>query len=227
MSAGNALTTNKFHVRPDIRGMREKILIAEQSGNHNHGYMSIEDTLLLWGRGSTDPKSLYTSGFQNSVTPTLTNDEGEHKTGLQKFAQKFGTGNSTLDNVTMEQMIVSTQPYFAKLITRALEGGAIRMDLIVVHFDTGLFKGDATMNRPSEALEKYGMLYLYEGCIPTSVKLDGDLDATGGDVAVGELEFAPSDLRVFYPRWNEQTQDYESVELSKSFKLSDDIATIL
>ena len=223
----NGLTTNKFQVRPDIRGVREKILNAEQAGDHNHGYMSVEDLLLLWGKGSNDPKSLYTSGFQNAVTPTLTQDEGEYKTGLMKFAMKFGTGNSTLDNLTMEQLVVSTQPYFAKLMMRALEGGATRMDLIVAHFDIGLFRGDASMRRPSEALEKYAMIYLYEGCIPTSVKVDGDLDATGGDVAVGELEFAVSDLKIYYPRWNEQTQDYESVLMGTSFKLDDDIAVVV
>lgn len=224
---GNAFTTNKFHVRPDIRGMREKILNAEQAGDHNHGYMSIEDTQLLWGKGSTDPKSLYVGGFQNATTPTLTQDEGEHKTGLQKYAQKFGTGNSTLDNLTMEQLVVSTQPYFAKLMFRAMEGGATRMDLIVVHFDLGLFKNGASMMRRSEALEKYAMIYLYEGCIPTSVKPDGDLDATGGDIAVGELEFAPSDLKIYYPRWNEQAQDFESVLMGTSFKLEDDIAVVV
>lgn len=223
----NAYTTNKFHVRPDIRGVREKILNAEQAGDHNHGYMSVEDLLLLWGKGSTDPKSLYTNGFQNAVTPTLTQDEGEYKTGLEKFANKFGTGNSTLDNLTMEQLVVSTQPYFAKLMMRALEGGSTRMDLIVVHFDIGLFRGTANINNPSEALEKYAMLYVYKGCIPTSVKVDGDLDATGGDIAVGELEFAVSDLDIYYPRWNDQAQDFESVKMGTSFKLDDDIAVVV
>jgi len=222
----NYTVTNKFHVRPDYRGMQQKIATYEANGIYNHGYMSVEDTLRIFGRGTTNPQNLYSLGFQNATTPTLMQDEVEYKTGLDSYAVKQGSGNSTLDNLTLATGRISTEPYFAKMMLRIF-GGPMKVDLIVIHFDTNLFGHGYTMKDPSEALEKYALMYLYEGCIATSNKIDGDLDASGGDIAIQEMEFAVSNLRIFYPRYNEQLQDYETVEMSSDLNLTNDIVVPL
>jgi len=222
----NYAVTNKFQVRPDYRGMQQKIANFEASGIYNHGYMDVDDALKIFGRGTTNSQNLYSLGFQNATTPTLMQDEVEHKTGLDNYPHKQGSGNSTLDNLTLATGRISTEPYFAKMMLRIF-GGKQKLDLLVVHFDTNLFGDGYSMTDPSEALEKYAMIYLYEGCIPISNKIDGDLDGSGGDISIQEMEFAASNVRIFYPRYNEQTQDYETVEMSASLDIADDIVTPL
>ena len=217
------VTGNKFHVRVDYRGMRTKIQDLEGMGIYNHGYMAVDDALKIFGRGFTDPFYQYSISFQNANTPTLTQDETEYKGGLDKYAVKAATGNGTLDNLTLSKGKISSDPYMGKWMLRMF-GGPMRVDLLVIHFDMNLFKNGLTMENPSEALERYAHIYRYKGCFPTSVKVDGDLDGGGGDISIEELELSVSGLDIFYPRYNPQLQDYETVKLSQDLNMDNDMA---
>ena len=220
------VTSNKFHVRVDYRGMRTKIQDLEGMGIYNHGYMAVSDALKIFGRGFSDPFYQYSISFQNASTPSLSQDETEFKGGLDKYAFKTGTANSSSDNLTLSKGKISSDPYMAKWMLRMF-GGPMKLDLLLIHFDINLFKNGLTMESPSEALERYAHIYRYKACFPVSVKIDSDLDGGGGDIAIEELEIAYSGKDIFYPRYNPQIQDYETVRLSQDLNMDNDMAMVL
>lgn len=223
MKSKALITTNKFLVRPDYEGMAETIKRAIANGDHNHGYMTPEEAIKIFTGGYTDPKRLMYAGFSECSTPDLSFDVVEYKDGTDPYPRKVNSGNATLGDVTLSKGRKSANDTMNRWALRMAQGGAVLMDLWIIHFDLNLIPSGVSLSNPTEEMERYAIRHKVFGAMPQTYKGDGDLSGSGGDIAMEEITLSISDYEAYSPRYNEQNGTWESVLVSGNLDQSKDI----
>lgn len=124
------------------------------------------------------------AGFNNITTPNLTIEQAEHRVGTEKYTRKF-LGVPTWEDCTMTRgVLIGDTTFYDWAINKYLNKSPFRTDLTVaVYNQEGDGWGDAATEAPVRSV-------IMRNCIPTSVKLLGDLDASASDVNIQEITCA-------------------------------------
>lgn len=119
------------------------------------------------------------AGFNNITTPNLTFAPAEHRTGQEKYTKKF-LGPPTWEDSTMTRGILKGDTTFYDwAINKYLNKQPFRTDLEVRVYDQ---EGDGT-----DPDDEWVRGFIMRECLPGSVKIVGDLDASSSDVNVQEI----------------------------------------
>jgi phage tail-like protein len=128
-----------------------------------------------------------TAGFNSVTIPELSMEATEYREGTAIYTKKFA-GIPSYDSVTMTKGVTQDDNDFWLWANKAAAGGEYRADLKIMHFNREDVQGftDVGMAAHTGAYRAY-MCY---NCVPTRLKLTADMDATGSDVSIAELEVA-------------------------------------
>jgi phage tail-like protein len=124
------------------------------------------------------------AGFNSVTIPELSMEATEYREGTSVYTKKFA-GIPSFDSVTLTKGVTQDDTDFYKWANRAAGGGEYRADLQIMHFNRDDAYG-ANLVQAGGATRAY---VCYE-CVPTRLKLTADMDATGSDVSIAELELA-------------------------------------
>lgn len=128
------------------------------------------------------------AGFNTITTPNITLEIAEHRTGNEKYTKKF-LGPPTFEDCTMTSgILIGDTVFYDWVMNKYLNKTPFRADLGIRVYDQA---GDGT----GEEDVAVRAIIMYE-CIPTSVKLLGDLDASSSDVNVQEVTFALEHMKL-------------------------------
>jgi phage tail-like protein len=122
------------------------------------------------------------AGFNTVTTPNITIEQSEHRLGNQRYTRKF-LGVPTIEDCTMTRgLMVENTTFYNWIIGKYLAKQPFRADFVVNVYNQ---EGDGTLEGDTVVRS----LSMFE-CIPTSVKLMGDLDASSSDVNIEEVTCA-------------------------------------
>ena len=145
---------------------------------------------LLYGRdgsnlAASSAGSSPQAGFQSVTLPDETFEASEYREGIYKYTKKF-PGIPTYSDVSMMRGITVRDTSFYNWGLAQRGGGSYRADVAIEHHHRE--------NVPSGSGEKFadivGRKVLCYECMVTRSKPGADLDATSGEVALAELDFA-------------------------------------
>ena len=129
------------------------------------------------------------AGFNNITTPNLTFETAEHRTGIEKYTRKF-LGIPTWEDCTMTRgVLVGDTTFYDWAINKYLNKSPFRTDLSIRVYNQ---EGDGWSSSDDAAVRGITM----RNCIPTSVKILGDLDASASDVNIQEITCATEEVEL-------------------------------
>jgi phage tail-like protein len=127
------------------------------------------------------------AGFTTVTTPEVTVEMAEHRTGSEKYTRKY-PGPPTYGEGTMTRGLLKGDNTFYNWLQKYLTGQPFRTDLIVRMYDQTAWAVDGGVPEEFIAEEKW------KECFPNSIKLMGDLDASGADVNIQEITVAVEEV---------------------------------
>lgn len=131
------------------------------------------------------------AGFNTVTTPNLTFETAEHRTGNEKYTRKF-LGPPTWEDCTMTRgILMGDTTFYDWAINKYLNKSPFRTDLEVRVYNQ---EGDGT-SEDDQHIRKITM----RNCLPSSVKIMGDLDASASDVNVQEITTALEECELDAP----------------------------
>ena len=135
------------------------------------------------------------AGFTSVTTPEATVEAVEYREGSYIYARKQ-PGNPTVSDITMQRGVTRGDSSFWKWLRVVIEGsGEYRADLTIMHYHrdkalTREYPAQGTVNLAGINLDSPGRIYHVKEAFPTRHKVAGDLDATGSDISIMEIDFA-------------------------------------
>lgn len=128
-------------------------------------------------------------GFQSFSAPELSRDIVEYREGNAQWTAKF-PGIPTVSDGTLMRGIVKTDRSFFDWILAADNGKEYRVDLEIYHF--------ARDENPQTVDLSTVRTYKFFECFASRVKFGPDMESTGSEVSVTEVDFATEtpDLQV-------------------------------
>jgi phage tail-like protein len=132
------------------------------------------------------------AGFQSVSIPDVTIESTEYREGTFKYTKKF-PGPPTIGDVSMMRGVVKNDTKFFEWAISTISGGAYRVDIDILQFSRSPLPAAGTIsaNEYSDvAVQTPARIYHCYQCLPTRAKPAGDLDATSGEVAMAECDFA-------------------------------------
>lgn len=146
------------------------------------------------GRGiSLTPTGRADAGFKTVTTPEITLENVEYREGTSIYTKKF-PGLPTVNDITLSRGVARLDTTFWDWARRAAEGsGEYRIDFQIQHFhrDTALNRSNAapgSVNHTNISLASPARVYQVFEAFPIRCKVADDLDATGSDVSLMELD---------------------------------------
>lgn len=124
------------------------------------------------------------AGFQSVTLPELTVEAVEYREGIHTYTRKF-PGVPTVSDMTFMRGVTKKDSSFYDWVRAAAEGGEYRTNLTVFHWHRD---GKQAIDKVAD-LDKARKYNCFE-CLPTRVKPGADLDATGSDVSLAEVDVA-------------------------------------
>lgn len=132
------------------------------------------------------------AGFNTITTPNLTFETAEHRTGTEKYTRKF-LGVPTWEDCTMTRgILMGDTTFYDWAINKYLDKTPFRTDLSIRVYNQAQ---DGWTSADDQHIRAITM----RNCIPTSVKLLGDLDASASDVNVQEITTAVEEVELDAP----------------------------
>ncbi len=128
------------------------------------------------------------AGFANVSVPEISEDATEYREGHHRYTRKMPGGVPTYSDSSFQRGIAKESSGFLRWILARTAGAEYRCEITVYHFDSA--------SRPKKDGDTEGAdldgarQYIYKEAFPTRVKVAGDLDATAGDVSLGEVDVA-------------------------------------
>lgn len=132
------------------------------------------------------------AGFNNVTTPEVSIEPAEYREGIMTWTQKY-PGPPTVSDITLSQGVMKRNTAFFDMVMIGIEGGHYRSDVTIYHFDRD------KMERAVRAEVGDDLLRIECGeCFATRAKQIGDLDATSGEVLLGEVDLAVEKFSIKY-----------------------------
>jgi phage tail-like protein len=131
------------------------------------------------------------AGFNTVTTPNITIETAEHRTGSEVFTKKY-PGVPTVEDMTMTRGIaLGDTTFYDWVMEKYLKRSPFRTDLQVRLYNQ---EKDGTVIDDQHARQ-----LTCSECIPQSVKLMGDLDASSSDVNLQEVTVALEEIELDAP----------------------------
>jgi phage tail-like protein len=128
------------------------------------------------------------AGFQSVSVPDITVEATEYREGTFKYTKKF-PGPPTISDVSMMRGVTKNDTAFYRWAIDTVSGGQYRCDIEIKQFSRA--------NMPAASEAELSVIpgtsarsYVCHECVVTRAKPAGDLDATSGEVAMAECDFA-------------------------------------
>ena len=135
------------------------------------------------------------AGFATCTTPDMSTEAIEYREGHRKRTIKL-PGIPTFADVSMTRGVVRSQTPFLVWARKAHIGEDYRAEVTIYHFD----KTNRGADGVDIATQKDNCKqYILHDAFPLRVKPAGDLDATGSDISMAELDVAYEDFDVKLP----------------------------
>jgi phage tail-like protein len=135
------------------------------------------------------------AGFQSVSVPDITVEATEYREGTFKYTKKF-PGPPTISDVSMMRGVTKNDTAFYNWALNTISGQTYRCDIEIKQFSRANYP-QATGSLPNAAAAEYSATpgtsarsYVCHECVVTRAKPAGDLDATSGEVAMAECDFA-------------------------------------
>lgn len=125
----------------------------------------------------------FAAGFNACTLPEHNIDAMEYAEGTWTYS-RWQPGRSAFGTITLTKGVASTYGQFGKWVKDCAEGWNYRTDIIIHH----LHRADVS-GSPKMRLVKSSRIITCKNCMPVRFKPGTDLDATGNDMAIEEIEF--------------------------------------
>lgn len=136
------------------------------------------------------------AGFSAITTPEYTVEAVEYREGVKTYTEKY-PGIPQTAELTFSRGVARNDTAFLAWILAAIEGREYRTDIVIFHATRAgrTFPHDRASSFPNNESRRY---FLFEA-FPVRVKIAGDLDATGSDVSIAEMDVAYERFGVIRP----------------------------
>lgn len=138
------------------------------------------------------------AGFSQITMPEVSTDAAEYREGHRTWTQKF-PGIPTVSDSTFNQGVtLFGTGFYGWVVQRLFEGlGEFRSDLTIWQFPRQLRTASGFLDLSKKDKAKKTLLF---NCFPLRVKPSGDLDATGTDVSLSEMDVSVEYLHLEVPK---------------------------
>jgi phage tail-like protein len=156
--------------------------------------------VIVQALGGQDLKStpgagdMVSAGFNSVSTPSASQGAVEYREGHYIYTQKY-TGLPTVENMTMMRGVALKDGTFWGWLKDVIEGNnEYRADIKIYHFHRDSKPATSTVpgnpNVHMAAKEEGSIEYLCREAFPVRHKVSSDLNATGAEVSIQEIELA-------------------------------------
>lgn len=125
------------------------------------------------------------AGFQSITIPEETYEASEYREGIYKFTKKF-PGIPTFGDVTLMRGIVAADTGFSDWAVATRGGAEYRADVLIEHHH----RQDAPPGIGEAIAAPAARAYLLHEAFCIRSKPGADMDATSGEVSMGEIDIA-------------------------------------
>jgi phage tail-like protein len=139
--------------------------------------------------GSGSPHVSGEAGFQSASLPDISIEAAEYREGTFKYTKKF-PGPPTISDVSLMRGVVAADTAFFDWAISTISGGAYRCDIKILQYQRGDLPTPSNPAENASIPAEAARIYKCFECVPTRAKPAGDLDATSGEVAMAECDFA-------------------------------------
>jgi phage tail-like protein len=125
-------------------------------------------------------EALIEGGFTTAVTPELTVEGVEYKTGLMKMKQKY-PGIATVNDITLTRGVVRANSQLLNFVRKTQSGEDYRVDFALIQKHK-----DGSVQRIYKIYNAYGI----------RCKVATDLDANAADISLEEMDIQFEDFDI-------------------------------
>jgi phage tail-like protein len=154
------------------------------------------------GPGAGPGSSVIAAGFSAASIPEVSQDAVEYREGHYIYTQKY-VGLPTLGTVSLSRGVTVGDTSLWIWMKSVVEGNEeYRGDMSIYHLHRNAKQGTSatgsTMNQMTKPLATQGGYKLYQcsNVFPIRFKASGDLDGTGSDISIQEIELAVEYIEV-------------------------------
>jgi len=150
-----------------------------------------------FGDASVSPRLIpgggVSAGFSACSIPEASQEAVEYREGHYIYTRKY-SGLPTIGNVTLSRGVALNDGTFWGWMKDVIEGNAeYRADLRIVHVHRDSKPATSTTAQPNTTMtvrEAGSIVYACYNAFPTRTKVSSDLEATGSEVSIQEIELA-------------------------------------
>lgn len=141
--------------------------------------------------GTNGNNDVVTAGFNTCSTPEATQEAVEYREGHYIYTKKY-SGLPSISDISLSRGVAKGDGTFWKWMKSVIEGSEeYRADLRILHFHRDskpLTTSPASTEQ--KATEAGSIEYACKQAFPIRHKVSSDLDATGSEVSIQELDLA-------------------------------------
>lgn len=146
---------------------------------------------------SSESNGKVTAGFSTVSAPELTQAAVEYREGHYIYTKKY-TGLPSVNNITLSRGVALRDGTFWAWMKDVVEGRSeYRADLTIMHMHRDSKPNSSSPANVEMALPSDGYIeYTCHEVFPTRHKVSTDLDATGAEVSIQEIELVMEHFEV-------------------------------
>jgi phage tail-like protein len=139
----------------------------------------------------TDSGGDVSAGFNTCSAPEVSQEAVEYREGHYIYTRKY-SGLPTISDISLSRGVAKADGTFWLWMKSVVEGNEeYRADLRILHFHRDSKPATTTApNTEMKALETGSIEYACRQAFPIRHKVSSDLDATGSEVSIQELDMA-------------------------------------
>lgn len=146
------------------------------------------DPIAFRGDAADSPGVGGVAGFQSCSLPEITIEASEYREGTFKYTKKF-PGPPSISDVSLMRGVVRKDLAFYNWAVATNSGGEYRATIKIDQFGRGPIGALTPAENATISDTPARTIICYE-CLPIRVKPGADLDATSGEIAMAECDFA-------------------------------------
>jgi phage tail-like protein len=144
--------------------------------------------------GTAGTNDVVTAGFNACSTPEATQEAVEYREGHYIYTRKY-SGLPSVSDITLSRGVAKADGTFWKWMKDVIEGNAeYRADLRILHFHRDSKPATSSTpglpNTEQKSTEAGSIEYRCQQAFPTRHKVSSDLEATGSEVSIQEIDLA-------------------------------------